>query len=200
MTTKTPDKSPTPPDQLAAKKAAVLGSTPRPQAATSRKITLIACFLALAVFAAFLLFTHSGPKDKSAGAPPVTSVTPVNGELVHPATLFNDGQARHFALRTDDGVDIRYFVLRTPDNVIRTAFDACDVCWRANMGYVQDGDVMICRNCDMRFPSRIIGEVRGGCNPAPLASRMRGDDLVIQAADLLEGRRYFNFGPGSGRG
>lgn len=198
MTSKTPDKSLSPPDHLAAKKAAVLGLTPRTQIATSRKITLIACFLAVSViFVVFLLFTHSGLKDKSAGATPVT---PVNGEVIHSAALFADGQARHFVLRTNDGVDIRYFVLQTPDNMIRTAFDACDACRQAGMGYVQDGDVMICRHCNMRFHSRMIGEVRGGCNPTPLASLVREGDLVIRAGDVLEGRRYFDFGPGSGRG
>ena len=196
MTSESP-KQPSTQKNLAAKKAAVLGSpsTSEP-ASASRKIIHVACVLISAILV-FLLLTHSGPKDQSAGA---TVVTPVNGELVHPADLFADGQARHFVLRTEDGVGIRYFVLRTPDGVLRTAFDACDVCWQANMGYVQDGDAMICRNCNMRFPSRIIGEVRGGCNPTPLASRLREGDLVIRAGDVLEGRRYFDFGPGSGRG
>jgi uncharacterized membrane protein len=196
MTPDTPKQSSSK-QNLAAKKAAVLGASPAGAAApASRKIILIACALITGLILA-LLFTHSGPKDKSAGASPVT---PVNGELVHPAALFADGQARHFVLRTEDGVSIRYFVLRTPDGTIRTAFDACDVCWQADMGYVQDGDVMICRNCSMRFPSRIIGEVRGGCNPTPLDSQVREGDLVIRAGDVLEGRRYFDFGPGSGRG
>lgn len=182
---------------LAAKKAAVLGSSPSSApASASRKIILVACLLISAIVV-FLLFTHSGSRDKSVEA---TLVAPVDGELVHPAGLFVDGQARHFMLRTEDGVDIRYFALRTPDGVIRTAFDACDVCWQANMGYVQDGDAMICRNCNMRFPSRIIGEVRGGCNPTPLGSRVHEGDLVIRVEDVLEGRRYFDFGPGRGRG
>ncbi|SMP46627.1 DUF2318 domain-containing protein [Desulfonatronum lacustre] len=196
MTSDTP-KQPSSKNNLTAKRAAVLGSSPTgaPPSA-SRKIILAACALILMIIV-FLLFTHSGPGDKSVEA---TIVTPVNGELVHSAALFADGQARHFVLRTEDGVGIRYFALRTPDGVLRTAFDACDVCWQADMGYVQDGDAMICRNCNMRFPSRIIGEVRGGCNPTPLASRLREGDLVIRAGDVLEGRRYFDFGPGSGRG
>lgn len=182
---------------LAAKKAAVLGTQPAGATApASRKILLLACVL-VAVVTLVVVFTHSGPKDKSLEA---AVVTPVNGELVHAAALFTDGRARHFVLRTEDGVGIRYFVLQTPDGVIRTAFDACDVCWRADKGYVQDGDVMICRNCDMRFPSRIIGELRGGCNPTPLASHVREDQLVIRTGDVLEGRRYFDFGPGGGRG
>ena len=196
MTSDSPGQSPSK-QNMSAKKAAVIGSSsasaPVP---ASRKIILVACTLVSALIV-LLLFTHSGPKDKS---PDATVVTPVNGELIHQAALFADGQARHFVLRTEDGVGIRYFVLRTPDGVYRTAFDTCDVCWQANMGYVQAGDVMICRYCNMRFPSRIIGEIRGGCNPTPLASRLRDSELVIRAGDVLEGRGYFDFGPGSERG
>ncbi len=196
MTSDTP-KQFSPKNNLAAKKAAVLSSSPTgAPVSASRKIILVSCALISAVIV-FLLLTHSGPEDKSVEE---TIVTPVDGELVHSTSLFADGQARHFVLRTEDGVGIRYFVLRTPDGVIRTAFDACDVCWQADMGYVQDVDAMICRNCNMRFPSRIIGEVRGGCNPSPLASRLHEDDLIIRVGDVLEGRRYFDFGPGSGRG
>jgi uncharacterized membrane protein len=196
MTSDTPNHTSSK-QNLATKKAAVLGSSPAgSRSPASGKVLLIACAL-VAMVMLLLLFTHSGPKDSRTEA---SVVTPVNGELLHPAALFADGQARHFVLRTEDGVGIRYFVLQTPDGLIRTAFDACDVCWQADMGYVQDGDVMICRNCGMRFPSRIIGEVRGGCNPTPLASQVREGDLVIRAGDVLEGRRYFDFGPGSGRG
>lgn len=183
----------------AAKKATVLGApTGQSPVAGSRKIVLAACSLILiAVFSVILLITHSETKDKAVTATPVT---PENGELVHTAAMFTDGQARHFVLRTEDGLAIRYFVLRTSEGVIRTAFDACDACWQANLGYIQDGDVMICRNCNMRFPSRNIGELRGGCNPSPLPSAVRDGNLVIQASDVLEGRRYFDFGPEGARG
>lgn len=184
---------------LATKKATVLGSTPASgPGAGSRKIVLATCIVVLfAVFSVILLFSHSGTKDKTVE---LTPVAPVDGELVHAASLFTDGQARHFVLHTQDGTAIRYFVLRTDDGQFRTAFDACDACWQADMGYVQDGDVMICRNCNMRFPSRVIGEVRGGCNPSPLPSLVRGESLVIRKSDILEGRRYFDFGTGSARG
>ncbi|WP_052812808.1 DUF2318 domain-containing protein [Desulfonatronum thioautotrophicum] len=183
----------------AAKKAAVLGSpTDQSSGTGSRKVVLAICsMLLVAVFSIILLFTHSETKDKAVEATPVT---PENGELVHTAAMFTDGQARYFVLRAEDGLAIRYFALRTSEGVIRTAFDACDACWQANLGYVQDGDVMICRYCNMRFPSRSIGELRGGCNPSPLPSVVRDGNLVIRASDVLEGRRYFDFGPEGARG
>ena len=83
--------------------------------------------------------------------------------------------------------------------MIRAAFDACDVCWREGKGYEQKGDFMICRNCGRRFASVRINEVQGGCNPAPLARAIRGDSVVLQVKDILEGGKYFAFGKGGGR-
>ena len=77
--------------------------------------------------------------------------------------------------------------------MIRAAFDACDVCWRENKGYVQKGDVMVCKNCGRRFPSVRINEVRGGCNPAPLKREVENGTVIIRVADILEGKRYFDF-------
>jgi uncharacterized membrane protein len=77
--------------------------------------------------------------------------------------------------------------------VIRAAFDACDVCWPSGKGYFQDGDHMVCRNCGRRFVSVKVNEVKGGCNPAPLNRKVEGKDLVIQVADILDGRKYFDF-------
>jgi uncharacterized membrane protein len=116
--------------------------------------------------------------------------------VVFPADLFRDGKAQHFSLKTEGGITIRYFILKSSDGVLRAAFDACDVCWRAGKGYVQDGDHMVCRNCGQRFASTRVNEVRGGCNPAPLMREVRGEKLVIAVKDILEGRRYFDFSGG----
>jgi uncharacterized membrane protein len=58
---------------------------------------------------------------------------------------------------------------------------------------------MICRNCGRRFASVRINEVQGGCNPAPLARAIRGDSVVLQVKDILEGGKYFTFGKAGGR-
>jgi uncharacterized membrane protein len=104
---------------------------------------------------------------------------------------FDDGQARHFEHEVGD-LTVRYFVLKSSDGVVRAAFDACDVCWPAGRGYVQEGDVMVCRNCGRRFASVRINEVKGGCNPAPLQRAIDGDQLVIRIADIEAGKGYFD--------
>ncbi|OGP56433.1 MAG: hypothetical protein A2Y65_11610 [Deltaproteobacteria bacterium RBG_13_52_11] len=122
----------------------------------------------------------------AARAVPATQVT-------YPEKTFADGKARHFTYKTDDGVAIRYFVLKSSDGVIRAAFDACNVCWPENKGYSQKGDFMVCNNCGKRFPSTRINEVRGGCNPAPLNRKVENGNVIIQVGDILQGKHYFDF-------
>jgi uncharacterized membrane protein len=114
-------------------------------------------------------------------------------ETRYPLSLFDDGRARHFEYRAEDGMLIKYFVIKSSDGVVRAAFDACDVCWRAGKGYYQQGDDMVCRNCGQRFASIKVNEVRGGCNPAPLTRRIVDGKLVIESKDILEGKEFFDF-------
>jgi uncharacterized membrane protein len=107
------------------------------------------------------------------------------------AAQFDDGKARQFAYRSPDGLNIRYFLIKSSDGVIRAAFDACDVCWPSNRGYAQDGDAMVCRNCGRRFPSTRINVEQGGCNPSPLKRTIEGGRVIIQTSDLKLGARYF---------
>ncbi|MBW2709293.1 MAG: DUF2318 domain-containing protein [Deltaproteobacteria bacterium] len=116
--------------------------------------------------------------------------------VTYPISLFDEGKAKHFEFRADNNVTIKYFVLKSSDGVIRAAFDACDVCWPSGKGYYQEQDAMVCRNCGKRFSSVKINEVKGGCNPAPLNRKIDGDNLVIQVADILGGKSYFDFSRG----
>jgi len=113
--------------------------------------------------------------------------------VTYPVADFTDGKAKHFQYKTPKGKTVRYFIVRSSDGVIRAAFDACDVCWPANKGYVQDGDVMVCRNCGRKFPSTKVNVVTGGCNPAALNRQVTQTQVIIQVKDILEGERYFNF-------
>lgn len=91
------------------------------------------------------------------------------------------------------GTPVRFFVMRSSDGVIRSALDSCDTCASKLKGYRQQGDFMVCNNCDQRFPSTKINVLRGGCNPVPLNNSVDGDVLNIKVADIQLGARYFNF-------
>ena len=123
----------------------------------------------------------------------VVALTPAKGRLEIPLASVSDGKAHHFKVQATDGVVVTFFVIKSSDGVIRSAMDACDVCYRAGKGYEQSGDEMVCQNCGMRFPSAKINEVKGGCNPAPLARVIEGDKLVIVMADIDQNSWYCKF-------
>lgn len=117
-------------------------------------------------------------------------------EARYAVPVFSDGKARFFSYKTG-GTEIRYFILKSSDDNIRAAFDACDVCWQEGKGYEQQGDAMICRNCGRSFPSVMINTVSGGCNPSPLKIKTDKDEIIIKKTDILAGRKYFSFKDGS---
>lgn len=123
----------------------------------------------------------------------VPTLTPTKGRLEIPLVSVSDGKAHHFKVQATDGVMVTFFVIKSSDGVIRSAMDACDVCYRAGKGYEQSGDEMVCQNCGMRFPSARINEVKGGCNPAPLTRVIEGDKLVIAMADIDQNSWYCKF-------
>jgi uncharacterized membrane protein len=90
-----------------------------------------------------------------------------------------------------DGRQLYYFALKSSDDAYRAAFDACDGCFRTNLGYRQEGDRMVCNKCEVAFPSVRIEEIKGGCNPHPLARKVEGQYLVIQKGDIAAGKNYF---------
>lgn len=118
------------------------------------------------------------------------SVKAVDGEVRIPVEKVTDGKAHHFVYKSD-GKDIKFFVVKSRDGILRAAFDACDVCFPAKKGYTQDGDYMICNNCGRRFHTSQVNVVEGGCNPAPLKRTENGGNLVIKVADILPGARFF---------
>ncbi len=113
-----------------------------------------------------------------------------NGRVTIPVDRVSDGKAHYFRFQ-DGGTELKFFVLKSSDGVIRAAFDACDVCFREKKGYSQDKDFMVCNNCGMKFHSSRINEVAGGCNPSPLKRSVEGDAVVVAVSDLVAGKGYF---------
>jgi uncharacterized membrane protein len=180
------------------KKAAVLGTEKKKKSLLPYAALAICAVL---VSAALFLFQGNGRTSQNINMAQKAGqdIQAANQARVvtHPVSLFDEGKVKHFEFPADNGITIKYFVLKSSDGVIRAAFDACDVCWPSGKGYFQEQDKMVCRNCGKRFASVKINEVKGGCNPAPLNRKIDGDKLVIQVADILEGKSYFDF---EGRG
>jgi uncharacterized membrane protein len=119
------------------------------------------------------------------------TVRPVNGVVSIPVAQVSDGQARFYRY-PDSGKELKFFVVKGGDGMVRAAFDACDVCFREKKGYVQRGEAMICKNCGMKFAIGRIGpHAVGGCNPSYLPHRQISGNVVISVGDLRSGSRFF---------
>jgi high-affinity iron transporter len=114
-------------------------------------------------------------------------VAVVNGLVSIPVASVNDGNLHRFSLE-QDGVTVRFIVIRRPDQSLVAAFDACEIC--GSLGYYQKGPNVICKNCGSAIFIPSIGS-RGGCNPIPLESRVEGDQLLIPAGKLVPGIKLF---------
>jgi len=124
------------------------------------------------------------------GHEPYPLVVAENGSVSFALNTFDDYGAHHYTYMHGER-PIEFFVLKSKDGVVRAAFNACDVCFAAGMGYTQEGDTMVCNNCGRRFPADQINVLQGGCNPSPLQRSVEGDNLIIQAADIANGLGYF---------
>lgn len=88
----------------------------------------------------------------------------------------------------------KYFIVKAKDGSIKTAFDACDICYKSGKGYRQERDDMVCNNCGNHYPISGLGTANlgGGCWPGYLPNKIEGDYLVINKIDLDNGaKRYF---------
>ena len=114
-----------------------------------------------------------------------------NGVISLPVAKLSDGKARFYKFE-DGGKEINFFAVKAPDGSIRTAFDACDSCYRSKKGYEQQGDKMNCNNCNQKFAINRLGpNATGGCNPGYLPNQLSGATISIKASDLKDGARYF---------
>jgi uncharacterized membrane protein len=118
-------------------------------------------------------------------------VTVSNGSVTVPVAKLADGKA-HFYKFEDGGKEITFFAVKSADGSIKTAFDACDACYKSKKGYEQQGDKMNCKNCNQKFAINRLGpNATGGCNPGYLPHQQNGSNISISVSDLKGGARYF---------
>lgn len=123
----------------------------------------------------------------------IEQLTPENGNVRIKINDIDDGKAHYFKVKSDSGIMVTFFTLKSRDGIIRAAIDACDVCYRSGRGYVQDGDYMVCTNCGQRFASTRINVIKGGCNPAPLDRKVEGKYLVINMDHINQNSWYCEY-------
>jgi len=114
-----------------------------------------------------------------------------SGVVTLPVAKLSDGKARFYKFE-DGGKEINFFAIKAADGSIKTAFDACDACYKSKKGYEQQGDKMNCNNCNQKFAVNRLGpNATGGCNPGYLPHQQVGGNITVKASDLKEGAKYF---------
>ena len=114
-----------------------------------------------------------------------------NGIITLPVAKLADGKVRFYKFE-DGGKEITFFAVKSTDGTVKTAFDACDSCYKSKKGYEQQGDKMNCNNCNQKFAINRLGpNASGGCNPGFLPHQQNGGTVTIKASDLKDGAKYF---------
>lgn len=176
------------------KKKRVLGSE-----APSRKTPAIVAAAVVVLVVGFFAFSSNESRSmagmqsserNSAPHAEYTKISAENGEVRIPESVLEGDRAKYFSY-TGNGKTIKFFAVRAEDGAVRVALDACSACYHAKLGYRQEGGGMVCNNCGMKFRSTDVGKVSGGCSPIPVEKKIDNKLIVVKAADLEAGAKYF---------
>jgi len=88
-----------------------------------------------------------------------------------------------------DGMKMEVLAVRAPDGTIRTAFNACRICYNSGRGFfVQEGAVLACQNCGRRYRMSQLERQAGGCNPEPIfpANKTVTESVITISRDYLK--------------
>jgi len=138
------------------------------------------------VFALFLASDLAGIELKK-------PVIPTDTDIIIPISEISE-TAKFYPVIID-GTRLEVIAVKAPDGSLRTAFNACQVCYASGRGYYkQQGAVLICRNCGNRFRMNQVGIVSGGCNPIPITAKdkkVTDKSIIISKEFLKEAKGIF---------
>ncbi|MBR9678876.1 MAG: DUF2318 domain-containing protein [Nanoarchaeota archaeon] len=135
------------------------------------------------------------------GCTNVTDKTQVSGNIVNLANSFSEmkiplseitTQAKFYEYNAN-GKTVKFFAVKGSDGIIRTAFDACDVCG-GYKGYRQEGTDMVCNNCGRHFSINSLGTKNlagGGCWPTYLEHEIDSENIIIKESNLYTMKGVF---------
>ena len=158
--------------------------------ADSRKRKRFAIFT-LVLLITSILFTQVGAWVNERGvqlAPPI-AVIANDGVIALELEEFSDGHLKRFVYTTDDGVDVRFIVIKKVRGGYGVGFDACEVCGESGY-YEQDGKV-VCVRCDVAINTATIG-YRGGCNPIPIDYEITHSQMRMLTQTLEREKHRFH--------
>ena len=133
------------------------------------------CVLVVLTFAAEFVYARAAAAPAQA-----RSLVAENGQVRIPLTELTDTYL-HFYNVDVDGTVTRFLVIHKINGDYSVALDACQICGR--IGYRQQGQNIICRNCAAAIYIPSIGE-RGGCNPVGVKSHVEAGGVIVDLSAL----------------
>lgn len=108
--------------------------------------------------------------------------------MVHiPVSDLVPGQLNLYTYQGSEA-DVTFMVIKRDEDDITVALNACGIC--PPVGYHQEGNVLICDNCNAPINMETVG-MPGGCNPIPLAASLVNGEVQITSSDLLDAQVAF---------
>jgi FTR1 family protein len=111
-----------------------------------------------------------------------TPLVAQNGEVHIPLSQLMDSSLHYYTAEVNQA-DIRFLVIHKTSGDYATALDACQIC--GAVGYRQEGQNVICRNCGAAIYIPSIGQ-SGGCNPIAVKSRVEKGEVVVDLSALMD--------------
>ncbi len=156
----------------------------RKAAWTARRERLWTTSVYVSSFVFILLVTAQFIYAKSTTAlSPATPLAFTDGRITLSTADMRDGELRRYAIAAK-GHETRFLIYKKPDGKLVTIMDACAIC--GPVGFYNSGTQgLTCKNCNAPINPSTVGE-GGGCNPIPLVSEIKGDQVIVSELDLSD--------------
>ncbi|MGC3627340.1 Fe-S-containing protein [Enterococcus faecalis] len=109
-------------------------------------------------------------------------------DIIIPLSKVSDGDLHRYEYITESGIPIRFIVIQKSEGAYGVGLDACEICGAS--GYIQRGDTIVCKLCDVVMNKATIG-FKGGCNPIPLAYDINKQKIIVHENDLSKHETTF---------
>ena len=115
-----------------------------------------------------------------------------NGDRVRIQLAMVNNGGVHFFTYKHSGKNINFFVRTDGSGALQAHFDACYSCFKYKLGYVHEGNEVVCIACRIGYNlADVVWDYVGACAPIILKSGIAGNHLVIERSRLEKGKRFF---------
>ena len=147
--------------------------------------TLAMCF---AVVVLVLTFFRAWD-NKVAALSPIEECEQRDNKMYISLTQVEDGKLHRFAYTTENGVAIRFIVIKKPNSSsYGVGLDACDIC--GETGYYERNGQVVCNLCDVVMNINTIG-FKGGCNPIVIDYSVSDGYIIVPLETLTKHEKTF---------